>query len=71
VIRRADLGHLSEGAVADVTVFSIRDGDFGFMERASGVRMMGSQKLEVELTLRAGAVAWDLNGNTAPVWTRP
>jgi dihydroorotase len=67
-IRRDDLGHLSEGAVADITVFTVRNGEFGFMERANGVRMPGTQKVEVELTLREGAVAWDLNGITAPFW---
>lgn len=30
VIKRPDLGHLSEGAVADIAVFSLREGAFGF-----------------------------------------
>jgi dihydroorotase len=34
VIRRKDLGHLSVGADADVTVFNIRKGDFGFIDVA-------------------------------------
>ncbi len=71
VIQREDLGHLSPGAVADVTVFSVREGDFGFLERANGEKMRGDRKLEVELTLREGNVAWDLNGISAPEWSRP
>ncbi len=64
-IRRYDLGHMSPGAVADVAVLRVRDGAFGFVD-AVGARRAGAKKLECELTLRAGHVAWDLNG-IAPV----
>jgi dihydroorotase len=67
-IKRPELGHLSEGAGADVTVFSVRNGNFGFLERAGGTKMSGNQKIEAELTLRAGKVMWDLNGISAPEW---
>lgn len=66
-IKRQDLGHLSVGAVADIAVFNLREGDFGFLD-ARGNRIDGTQKLEAELTIRAGEVAWDLNGIAAPVW---
>jgi dihydroorotase len=60
-IHRDDLGHLSVGAEADIAVLRLRKGDFGFVD--VGVRKLeGSQKLECELTLRAGDVVWDLNG---------
>ena len=67
VIQRTDLGHLSEGAVADVAVLSLHEGEFGFLD-VSGSRLDGSQKLIAELTIRAGDVAWDLNGIAAPHW---
>ena len=67
VINRKELGHLSVGAEADVAVFSIRKGDFGFLD-VRGTKLKGTQKLEVELTIRAGKVVWDLNGLSAPVW---
>lgn len=67
IIRREDLGHLSEGAEADVAVFHIRDGDFGFID-TRGRMKKGSRRLEALLTLRAGDVVWDLNGIAAPVW---
>jgi len=67
VIQHTELGHLSEGAVADVAVFNIRDGKFGFMD-ARGSVLNGTKKLEAELTLRAGRVAWDLNGISGPQW---
>ena len=31
--------------------------------------MMGNQKLECELTVKAGRVVWDLNGISRPLWT--
>ncbi len=64
VINRTDLGHLSVGAEADITVLNLRDGDFGFVD-VRGNRMNGQQKLEAELTLRAGKIVWDLNGIAA------
>lgn len=66
-IQRPDLGHLDVGAVADVAVFNLRSGDFGFIDTGGG-RMPGTQKLEAELTIRAGKVVWDLNGRSRPLW---
>ncbi len=67
VIKRTELGHLSEGAPADVAVFTLRKGDFGFLD-VRGTKMKGTQKLEAELTIRDGRVVWDLNGIAAPMW---
>jgi dihydroorotase len=67
VIKREELGHLSVGAEADVAVFSLREGNFGFLD-AQGRLNDGTQKLETELTLRAGRVVWDLNGIAATRW---
>jgi dihydroorotase len=63
-IKRTDLGHLSKGAVADVAVWNIRKGNFGFVD-AGGNRIAGKEKLEAELTLREGRIVWDLNGLAA------
>ena len=60
-IQREDLGNLSVGAEADVAVFSLRKGIFGF-EDVRRLKIMGTQKLETELTIRAGRVVYDLNG---------
>jgi len=67
VIKRPDLGNLSAGTVADVAVFSIRKGDFGFLD-VRGKKMKGTQKLEAELTIRAGKIVWNLNGLGAQPW---
>jgi dihydroorotase len=67
MINREDLGHLSEEAVADVTILAVRDGDFGFLD-VDGYRMSGTSKLECEFVLRAGEVVWDLNGLAGMDW---
>lgn len=61
VIHHPELGNLSVGTDADVAVFTLRTGDFGFLD-VSGTRLNGRQKLEAELTIRAGKIVWDLNG---------
>lgn len=66
-IRREDLGHLGEGAIADVAVLDVMDGRFGFVD-AGGFRMNGDKKLEAELTVRGGRIVWDLNGLSASKW---
>ena len=65
VIQRPELGNLAVGAEADVAVFRLREGDFGFID-TRGFRLPGRQKLETELTVRAGNVVWDLNGISRP-----
>lgn len=67
VINRPELGHLSVGAGADIAVFGLRTGDFGFID-VRGVKVKGTQKLETELTIRNGRVVYDLNGISASIW---
>ena len=67
VINRPELGHLTPGAEADVAVFNLRKGDFGFLDVRGG-KFKGTQKLEAELTIRSGKIVWDLNGIAAPMW---
>jgi len=67
VIKRTDLGHLSVGAEADIAVFNLREGKFGFTD-VRKVSVEGSKKLEAELTLRAGKIMWDLNGISGQPW---
>jgi len=66
-IHHEELGHLSVGAPADVTVLRLVSGDFGFVDSAR-LRMRGTKKLVGELTLREGRVVWDLNGMTSEDW---
>jgi dihydroorotase len=70
VIHRPDLGTLSVGSVADVTVFNLQKGDFGFVD-VKRKTLKGHEKLVAELTVRAGRVVWDLNGISTPLYTKP
>jgi len=67
-IGRPELGHLSEGAPADVTVLRLEKGRFGFID-AAGAAMSGDKRLVCELTIRDGQVAWDLDGLAAEDWS--
>jgi dihydroorotase len=68
-IKQEELGHLSPGAVADIAVFRLEKGNFGFVD-IYGARLRGTQKLTCELTLREGKVVYDLNGITRPDWDK-
>jgi dihydroorotase len=67
VINRLDLGNLSVGAEADIAVFGIRTGDFGFLD-VRGWKNKGTQRLENEMTIRAGRIVWNLNGLGSSLW---
>jgi dihydroorotase len=60
VIKREELGNLSEGSVADIAIISMRNGNFGFRDVA-GNKYWGKQKFECELTIRDGKIVYDLN----------
>ncbi len=66
-IRREELGHLSVGAGADISVMKIETGDFGFVD-VYGAKLKGNKRLSGELTLRDGLVVWDRNGITRTDW---
>lgn len=66
-INRTDLGHLSIGAVADISIIRIEEGNFGFVD-TKGFKVKGNKKLVCELTIKDGNVVWDLNGISRPFW---
>jgi dihydroorotase len=57
------------GAVADVAVLRVVDGEFGFID-SSRRRLRGTKKLVCELTLKGGRTMWDLNGLAADDWDK-
>jgi dihydroorotase len=67
VIGHEELGNLSVGAPADVTVLSLQNGRFGFTD-SYGAKLESNRKLVAELTIRNGKVVYDLNGITRPNW---
>jgi dihydroorotase len=69
-IHRETLGHLTVGAAADVALFRLERGDFGFVD-TDKMLMKGSQRLACEMTLMGGNVMWDLNGRASRAWKSP
>src|SRR5215813_9348559 len=68
-IQHEELGNLSIGSPADVTVLRVAKGKFGFADQA-GAQLDGSQKLVCELTVRDGKVVYDLNGLKREPWDK-
>ena len=66
-IHHEELGNLSVGAPADVSVLRIAHGDFGFSDMY-GARMKSNRKLECEMTVKGGKIVFDLNGLSRPDW---
>jgi dihydroorotase len=62
-----ELGQLGVGALADVAVLRVEKGSFGFVD-SFGARLLGTQKLSCELTLRDGKIVYDTNGLARPDW---
>jgi dihydroorotase len=53
-------GHLSVGAPADIALFRLMQGDFGFADSDRG-QLRGRTRLFCELTLLSGDIVWDWN----------
>jgi dihydroorotase len=64
-INKEELGHLSVGAIADIAIFHISTGKFGFYDSA-GERIDGTERIGAEMTIRGGDVVYNLNGLLKP-----
>jgi dihydroorotase len=69
VIGRPALGTLRPGAEADIAVFQVREGAFGFAD-CGRARLAGTRKLECALTVRGGNIVYDPGGLALPDWER-
>lgn len=69
VIKHEELGHITEGAIADVTILNLRQGNFGFYDK-TGYKVDGKQKFECEVTIKGGKIVYDLNGLANPVYVK-
>ena len=67
-IRRAELGTLDEGAVADIAVLKLERGEFGFLDSGHG-KLIGDKNLRCALTVRNGRIVWDSDGLSLTEWT--
>ena len=66
-IRHEELGTLTPGAEADITVLRRARGPSHFRDCGWG-RITGTERLECDLTVRAGDVVWDRQGLSCPDW---
>jgi predicted amidohydrolase len=64
-IKRPQLGALNEGGVADIAVFEIEKGKFGFLD-SSLKRLDATRRFRCLLTMRNGAIVWDSDGLSIP-----
>jgi dihydroorotase len=64
IINKKQFGHLTVGAPADIAIFKLERGTFGYID-VQGFKVSGDKKLQCELTLLDGEVVWDLNGLSA------
>jgi dihydroorotase len=63
MIGHPELGQLAPGAAADIAVWKLMRGEFGFGD-AGGGRFEGERRLFCEMTLKDGKVAWDWNARS-------
>ncbi len=66
-IGRPALGTLSVGSDADIAVFKHLKGTFGFTD-CGHAKLLGKEKLECALTVRAGKIVYDPTGLSMPDW---
>lgn len=69
VLKREELGHLSVGAIADIAILNIREGNFGFYDK-TGFKVPGNKKFECEMTIKDGKIVYDLNGIANPIYVK-
>jgi dihydroorotase len=68
-IHRQDLGTLSVGAPADVAVFQLLQGRFGYTDNGNA-RLDGIAKLIPMVTIRAGRILFDPTGLSMVPWQK-
>ena len=66
-IGHPELGTLSVGADADVAVLKRLEGTFGYAD-CGRAKMIGKEKLECAMTVRAGKIVYDPTGLSMPEW---
>jgi dihydroorotase len=66
-IGHVELGTLTPGAEADVAVFALDEGEFGFVD-CGQYRLDARHRLRCILTIRAGEIVYNPNGLALPSW---
>lgn len=68
-IGHPELGTLKPGSEADIALFRVREGCFGFPD-GGGAAMRGSTRLECLITVRAGKIVYDREALSKPDWQK-
>jgi len=66
-IKHEELGNLSVGSCADVAILNMEKGKFGLFDY-TGYKIETDKKLQCQMTIRAGAIVYDLNGIANPIY---
>ena len=67
-IKQDAIGHLGQGAIADIAVLRLEKGRFGYLDMF-GAKLSGTERLTAEMTLKDGKIVYELNGLGRPDWT--
>jgi dihydroorotase len=68
IIRRPDLGNLSVGSTADISIFEMLKGNFAYRGSGGG-KINGDKKLQCVMTLFGGKIVYDHPyGLSIPLW---
>ena len=66
-VKRPEIGQIAAGAEADIAVFRLDKGAFGYLDVIGG-RIEGRERLVTEMTVRAGRIVFDHNGRAGVPW---
>lgn len=66
-IGHPELGTLSQNAEADIALLQLESGNFGFTD-CGKAKIMGNQRLNCQMTIRAGEIVYDPQGLSMPYW---
>ncbi|MBT4482433.1 MAG: amidohydrolase family protein, partial [Candidatus Latescibacteria bacterium] len=67
IINRPELGNLSIGSTADIAVFDLLKGKFGYTDVGGG-KIKGKKKLQIVMTMFGGKIVFDPSGVSYPLW---
>ena len=63
-IGHPELGHLTPGTVADLSVWKLMEGNFWLSDSFDG-RIAAKQRLFCEMTIKDGIIMWDWNSRSS------
>ncbi|MBT4484525.1 MAG: amidohydrolase/deacetylase family metallohydrolase [Candidatus Latescibacteria bacterium] len=69
IVNHPELGNLSVGSTADITVTELLHGDYSYKDTSGGM-IKGDKKLQCMLTVFGGRIVFDPSGLTAPEWKK-